>query len=148
MCLNYSRNLKQEDEIKCYKVFLMDKNGTLISPFYKDTKWEIGEVKVAEFDDASVGKKLVDSSGCVRGGVFHTLESETDAWEYYNHYMDFYYTPTDLNNGEVVTVVAECTIPKDNGYLFKGYVVYGHYASFLNGYASEKLRVDKVVLKK
>ena len=148
MCLSESKKITQEGDVKCYKILLMNSKGELVSPFYKDTNWELGEVRTAKFSNGYTEDRIASYYGSIDSGAFHTLKTLDEAKEYYEYYKEYYYTPTILSDEWYTSVIAECTIPKDSKYLYEGMVYSGSLTRFLDGYASEKLKIDRVVFKK
>ena len=136
MCLHRVKEIHQEGEVTCYKLFITGDDGKLHSPIYFQTTWEIGETKTAEFPKRS-GNNLIDEYSCISSGAFHSFRYKEDAAEYYHSNIDlvpFYRIR-----------VAKCIIPEDNAYLYRGDVSMAYVGSALDGYASQKLKVVEIL---
>ena len=150
MCLVSAVEIHHEEEIKCYKFLIHDpKNSVLSSPYFSTTCWEFGKTKTAQpFNKKE--KPFIDSVDehgqiirYVHGLAFHTYKNLEDAKKAAKAFSDYY----DVGCGafkDYVIVVVECTIPRNSTFVYEGYAE-GIGKTNHEGYASEKLTVDKFV---
>ena len=146
MCLYSAKKLKQEDDIRCYKLLMKTEDGELISPFFADFKWEIGETKAIDHKEPEYNKfGWKEEEGFnVSGGSFHTLKTKLDGEIFYTDSGAF--AAKVLNkryDKKFVPVLVECIIPADSEYTYEGTALTG--LTPLHGYASQKLKVVKIV---
>jgi len=142
----FARKIKQECPMRCYKVLLLSEDKELVSPYYKSTKWEIGETKTADNGAMENGivKTYRDGLVNVNGGAFHTIKTFEDAQVYrVTHGIYCSEVLRKSEEKEYTPVIVECEIPADSKYTFEGKVIQG--LEELAGYASEKLKPVEVV---
>ena len=122
MCLQTDSNIPKiaNEDITCYKVLRITKEGQLTSYYHPTMKWEIGK----EYEEPdSVDCKYLE----VNGGVFHSYKKLLDAqWE---NMMSVVYNYDDRVG------VFMCIIPKGTRY-YEGWTL-DEEAS----YASKRLKV-------
>ena len=133
MCLNLVAKKSQEEDIKCYKVLTRTEDGkTLLSPVFSTMTWEVGETY-----HLGVNKPhLSYDENYIEGNAFHTFEDRNDAEKFK---CSFRPLPGHVN------VVAECTIPKSSKFLYTGVTSLVSWPFYEKGYASEALRIDKIL---
>ena len=133
MCLYNAKKIEQEGEITCYKVLIQlicDYGEDFYrSPYQCNTTWKVGETKGTWTANEET---IVNKHGNVSVGAYHTLKSMDDAVRYANRFGGKKY-------------IAECVIPTDNRYVYEGEVDGFSDIGVIDGYASEKLRVVKVI---
>ena len=132
MCLCDVTKIKHEGNIVCYKVLERNKDR-YFSPI-KDHEWEVGKIYLADFV-FGVDEDNMVSEHTIGPGAFHVFTDLSDA--------KFYCSRIKKVRESEDFCVAECVIPEGNRYLYKGYVYTG--GLFLLGYASERLKVVKIV---
>ena len=132
MCLVNAKKSKVKTDVKAYKVLRLVSDYKLHSPYYYyfwGTRDRMDDIQHSGTDVpvAFGGRKTI------YGDSFHTFESfkhaEMEAEDISN------------NRPGCLFCVVECTIPAETKYLYEG--EYG----FNKAYASESLRLDKIISK-
>ena len=147
MCLFRVTQLKNKEDLTCYKVLLIRKhkprkNG-YFSPFKKDHEWELGKTYEDIEEEEIRGKLSYDgtTSQNAFGGFFHSFKNGYEATKL----AAFMATRAKCYEG-IGVAVCKCTIPKD-AKTYRGFTETGwHISPDVEGYASTKLRVDQIIV--
>lgn len=133
---------------KAYKFLVRypkDPVGVYHSPYY-ETRWVIGKtyteggsLENGTYSDIRRNLRIYPYQGIINGCAYHSYK-ELDYARYTG--ADFYVFSANKPSGKhkFAVVIAECTIPDDSEYMFEGFTQSG-----IPAYASEKLRVDKIL---
>ena len=145
MCLYNAKKIENRRyETKCYKVFKravhheedLPYSEQLMSPCYDGERWDVGEMK--KIPGSPWFKPDADYlDGKVKGDAYHVFKDVEGTEVFvmmYQLYLDHKYE----------YVVCECTIPEDSEYVYEG-TVYFRGSVRADGYATQKLRVDKII---
>ena len=149
MCLTKATKMPIENGgRKAYKFLVRypkDPAGVYHSPYY-ETSWVIGKTYTEEgspesgtCDDIRRNLRINQYRGIINGCAYHSYK-DLDYARYTG--VDFFVYSVNKHSGrrKFSVVVAECTIPDDSEYMFDGFTQSG-----IPAYASEKLRVDKIL---
>ena len=147
MCLLHAIEIEHEEDIKCFKFLLRNiHTGKLSSPYFQGTDWKIGKTKAVK-QPVSGEKPLIEARAMwpdkVDGFAYHTYADLLAAVRG----ADIFGRGYNIGHGyfrDYKIVVAECTIPQDSKFVYKGYEQ-GPGETTRLGYASEKLRIDRLV---
>ena len=125
MCLANAEQIVLEKDLVVYKA-LLEKNGELMSPFFKEFKWEIG--KLFETKKNYPKWSFMCNNLHIFGDAFHTFADLPTAQKYMKDFIPSY-------NRQIV--FCECVIPKNSNYVYVS----------KDGleYASEKLKINKIL---
>jgi len=149
MCLLHAIEIEHEEDIKCFKFLLRNiHTGKLSSPYFQGTDWKIGKTKAVK-QPVSGEKPLIEARAMrpdkVDGFAYHTYAYLADATRSADIFGRVYNIGRPASYfRDYAMVVAECTIPKNSKFVYKGYEQ-GPGETTRLGYASEKLRIDRLV---
>jgi len=135
MCLFLAKKIYPEEDIKCYKILYRNKeNGRLNSPYF-DHYWTIGATDSIDAEKADLIYNSPLNCDCVYGFCFHTFKRVEEAM--------LYAEELEHIQGPWKMVIVECTIPKESAYVYIGVVPFD--GKFADGFASQQLRIDKIL---
>ncbi len=147
MCLFHITQLKNDEDLTCYKVLLIRKKTLktkgFFSPFKQEYEWEFGKTyENSDKEDVrtahSHGDVLVQNAF---GGFFHSFKHGYQATK-----LAAFMATRALCYEGIGIAVCKCTIPKE-AIVYKGFTETGWQISpDVDGYASTKLRVDQIVV--
>ena len=137
MCLRNAKQIKQDEDIKCYKVLItatINREYIIRSPHFSQCAWSmyipnrIGCARPQSFFSQNTGEEYVE------GAAFHTFVNLEDAKKYCKFCLAITsWTPR----------VFECTIPKSSIFLYTGTLGSDTYSE--QCYASEALVIDRLI---
>lgn len=137
MCLNNAKQIKQHEDIKCYKVLITEtfnREEIIRSPHFSRCVWSmyipnrIGCARPQSFFSQINGEEYIE------GAAFHTFVNLEDAKKYCKLCVAVTsWTPR----------VFECTIPKSSMFLYAGTLGSDPYSEPC--YASEALVIDRLI---
>ena len=132
MCLTNVEKITPQEDIICYKLFVIDPkvcDSDMRSPFYSKS-WKIGKMETLKRNAATVYSSYYNGhkNHKIQGGAYHSYQNIADI-------------PVEfLLRSEIV--VCKCIIPKSSKYIYSG-CNNGDQNS--KGYASQKLKPVELV---
>ena len=127
MCLTNIEKITPQEDIICYKLFVIDPkvcDSDMRSPFYSKS-WKIGKMETLKRNAATVYSSYYNGhkNHKIQGGAYHSYQNIADI-------------PVEfLLFSEIA--VCKCIIPKSSKYVYSGY---NNENKSSKGYASQKLK--------
>lgn len=146
MCLYFSKRMPIDGDITCYKVLLTYKRENWFGSPFVSNMWKLGETKQIK-DSYFLPYDLyhdvrLRTSQKIDVGAYHTFKNKEDAIALLDRIRNMIIVGRIKDPSRYV--LAKCTIPKDSKYVFRGKCNIT-YNNQVDGYASEKLRVDEII---
>lgn len=155
MCLSNSKKIEVHNEpIKAYKILIemfpptddeTYTEGELISPYYHDFKWNIGEMMTAEGEI-----KVIEIFGVnwghdvIEGGAFHAFKDLSEAERYFRFWAKGTWTARSLPGCPTCRyALAEVEIPQ-GAKAYEGDYYLGC-EWYIKSYAANKMKVVRII---